>query len=166
MSRALLVPMKLFAVACIMLILASCAGRRDTGADSRVKNLVESRNFKFEAQFATPMGGRQIQLTGPYELVVSENSISSHLPYYGIAYRAPIGPDESGVKFTSGDFKYTVAPRKSGWNIQIKPNDQQDVRALSLRVTASGVATLQVTSNYRQAISYSGRIVPVNEKTW
>ncbi len=165
MNRDRFVALKLFAFA-FMILLSSCAIRRDAGADPQIKNLIESGNFKFDAQFATPMGGRQIQLTGPYELVISENSINSHLPYYGVAYRAPIGSDESGIKFTSGDFGYNVTPRKSGWNIQIRPNDQQDVRALSLRVTASGVATLQVTSNYRQSISYSGRIVPVSEKTW
>ena len=150
----------------LMILLASCATRKDTAADSRMKSLVESKNFKFDAQFAVPIGARQIQLTGPYELVISEKTISAHLPYYGVAYRAPMGSDESGIKFTSGDFRYTVSPRKSGWNIQIRPDDQQEVRALNLRVTASGIATLQVTSNYRQSISYSARIVPVTEKTW
>ena len=77
-----------------------------------------------------------------------------------------MGYDENGIKFTSEDFRYTVSSRKSGWNIQIKPQDQQEVRALSLRVTSSGIATLQVSSNYRQTISYSGKIIPAGEKNW
>lgn len=151
-----------------MIILStSCATRKDSGAaDSRVKSLVESRNFKFDAQFATPMGGRQIQITGPYDLIISGKTLTVHLPYYGVAYRAPIGADEPGIKFSSTDFTYTVSERKSGWNIRITPQDQQEVRALNLRIGSSGIATLQVTSNYRQSISYSGKVVPADEKTW
>lgn len=152
---------------CMILLSTSCATRRDSdAADSRVKSLVESRNFRFDAQFATPMGGRQIQITGPYDLVISGKTITAHLPYYGVAYRAPIGADEPGIKFSSTDFTYTVSERKSGWNIRITPKDQQEVRALNLRIGSSGMASLQVTSNYRQSISYSGKVVPVNEKSW
>jgi hypothetical protein len=151
----------------IMGVLMSCASQKENqDSASRMSNLIASQNFKFSAQFATPLGGRQIQITGPYELVISKETITSFLPYYGVAYSAPMGTDESGIKFTSKKFEYTVSDRRSGWNIQIRPGDQREVRALNLRVTASGMATLQVTSNTRQSISYSGSIVPANEKSW
>ena len=145
--------------------LFSCASRSGS-TSSPVKGLLAEQNYKFKAEFATPLGGRQILLTGPYELVVTKESITAHLPYFGVAPRAPIGVDEAGIKFTSKDFKYNTREGKNGWTIQIKPNDGQDVRTLNLRVSRSGSASLQVTSNYRQSISYSGQIVQVSEKTW
>lgn len=160
---------KLPLVTCILLLLVvtfSCASRITSISSSPVKSLVEGQNYKFKAEFATPLGGRQIYVTGPYEMVVTRESVTSNLPYYGVAYRAPIGVDEAGIKFDSKDFNYSVRDGKNGWTIQIKPEDTQEVRALTLRISNSGSASLQVTSNYRQSISYSGRILAPTDKNW
>jgi hypothetical protein len=75
-----------------------------------------------------------------------------------------MGADETGIKFNSSDFDYEIQPKRNGWHIQVKPNDSREVRVLNLRVTASGEATLQVTSNFKQSISYSGEIIKVSDR--
>jgi len=127
--------------------------------DQEIKGLIEAKRYVFIAQSATPMGGRFIQLTSPYDLKVRPDSVISYLPYYGRAYSAPLDPSKGGIQFTSTDFEYTQAARKKGgWEILIKPKDVRDPRQLSLTIGAGGNATLQVVSNDRQAISFNGYI--------
>jgi hypothetical protein len=143
----------------------SCTSQKAgvTGS-SPVEGLINSQNYMFKADFATPMGGRQILITGPYDLRITKESVVANLPYFGVSQRAPMGSDESGIKFSSTDFTHVVQPKKNGWQIQIKPNDNREVRMLNLRVTTSGRATLQVSSNYKQSISYSGQIIKAIER--
>ena len=127
-----------------------------------IKNLVDSQRYVFKAQSAMPMSGRTRQLTSDYDLKVTHDQIVSYLPYFGRAYTAPIDPSQGGIQFTSKDFDYTVAPRKKGgWDVQIKPKDYRDVQQLSLNITETGYATLQVTSTSRQAISFNGYITAI-----
>ncbi len=124
-----------------------------------IDQLINSRDFKFNVQTATPMGGRVIQLTSLYDLRISKDTVQSDLPYFGRAFSAPMDPTRGGFRFTSTQFEYTSSPkRKGGWDIAIRPQDAQDVRQLSLSISSGGYGTLQVTSNNRQPISFYGTI--------
>lgn len=122
-----------------------------------VAQLVASKNFRFVAQTVFPLGGSARNITGEYELQVKPDSLVTFLPYFGRAYVATI-PPEGGINFTSTSFTYSVAKKKSGWNITIIPKDAKDVRQMNLNVSSSGYGNLQVTSANRQAISYAGYI--------
>lgn len=125
----------------------------------KVKQVLESKNFVFKAQSASPSGGRVRSLTGEYDLRIFGDSLVTYLPYFGRAYTAPM-PGESGINFSTSDFDYKLDTRKKGgWEITMLPKDVRDVRQLFLTVTESGYATLQVTSNNRQPISFNGYIV-------
>ena len=130
------------------------------------KQLVEAQHYVFVAQTALPMNGHVRQLTGvDYDLKVTKTSITAYLPYFGRAYSAPIDPSQGGIQFTSAAFNYTLTMRKKGgWDVQIKPTDAADVQQLSLTITETGYATLQVTSTNRQAISFNGYIEEIKEK--
>jgi hypothetical protein len=125
----------------------------------KVQNIINANNFVFVAESALPMGGRTIYLTSPYNVRVSNDTLLADLPYYGRAYSAPINPSEGGIRFTSTNFDYKVKDRKkSGWDILITPKDTRDVRQLFLTASENGYASLQVTSNNRQAITFTGYI--------
>ncbi|WP_316842698.1 DUF4251 domain-containing protein [Pedobacter gandavensis] len=138
--------------------------------------LVADKHLVFEATSATPMAnadlnkvmsrfpggvsGGMIQLSGSqYQLIIDKDSVEAYLPYYGRAYTAPMNPDDSGIKFKSKKFDYkTTAKKKGGWIIEITPKDTKDVRSLSLSVSTSGYATLNVNSMNRQPITFNGVI--------
>ena len=125
-----------------------------------IKNMVESQNYDFQAQQALPLGGRTRQLTTDYDLIVTKQTITSYLPYFGRAYSAPINPAEGGIRFTSKDFDYQLTPnKKDGWTAVIKPKDYRDVQSMTLSISSEGYTNLQVTSINRQPISFSGIIV-------
>jgi hypothetical protein len=124
-----------------------------------IKNAIERKNYVFIAQAAQPTSGRQRQLTSEYELEVNGDTINADLPYFGRAYTVPVDPSKGGINFTTTNFEYTNTPgKKGGCTILIKPRENVDARQLILTVTTSGFATLQVISNSRQSISYSGYV--------
>jgi hypothetical protein len=124
-----------------------------------IKSLVESKNYVFKAQTALPARGRTRPLNTDFDLRVSGDTLISYLPYFGRAYSAPINPSQGPLNFTSTEFDYKVTDRrKGGWDIVIMPKDVQDPRQMSLSVFDNGTASLTVTSNNRQPISFNGYI--------
>lgn len=120
-----------------------------------------SKNYTFKATSVIPARGRIIQLTTNYDLKVNKDSTIAYLPYFGRAYSAPIGGSGGGIEFTSTNFEHTVSNRKKGgWRVEIRFKDAQDVQQMYLTVSENGNASLQVTSNNRQSISYNGEVIP------
>lgn len=124
-----------------------------------VQQLLESKEFIFRAQSVNPMRGGYRQLTSEFDLRLLGDSLVSYLPYFGRAYSAPIDPRQNGLQFTSTDFEYKLTPKKKGWDVQVKPADVTNIQQLTLNVTTTGRATLQVISTNREAISFNGVIV-------
>ncbi len=124
-----------------------------------VKNLIDSQNFIFVPQTVSPLRGGIRELTSYYDLEVSKDTIISYLPYFGRAYTAPLNPSEGGINFTSTNFDYKVIPGKKGaWDISIKPKNDVNVQELLLRVFDNSLASLNITSQNRDPISFQGHI--------
>jgi hypothetical protein len=163
--------MKLFfafavALSCVNMSYAQTSKKEKQNAkEAEIKKLVDDQNYVFKANFANPQRGGSRALDFDYDLVVSKDTINTFLPYFGRAYTAPINPsDDGGIKFVSTNFVYkTQSNKKGGWDIDIKPkeqnsNDMRSVQSLRLSVTTSGYATLYVTSSNRDPISFDGYI--------
>jgi hypothetical protein len=148
----------------ISALFIACSGPQILTAEenanaSTIRSKVETKNFVFQAQSASPQGGRFIQLTSPYDVRIKNDTLVTFLPYFGRAFVAPINPAEGGIRFNSTSFDYTVENRKKGgWNVLITPQDARDVRLLQFIITETGNATLQVLSNNRQPITFNGFI--------
>jgi len=133
--------------------------KKDSAKIAKITELIVNQHYTFKAQTTTPLAGRLRQLTSDYDLQVSKDAIVSQLPYFGRAYSAPINPSDGGIQFTSKDFEYTLTDKKKGgWDVTIKFKDVKDVQQMQLSIFNNGTASLQVTSNNRQAISFSGYI--------
>jgi len=147
------------AVMCLALATACGTTSQMQENNTTVENAVLSKNYIFTAQSVTPLGGRYRQLTSDYDLRVLGDSVVAYLPYFGRAYSAPIDPTNGGINFTSTNFDYEQGVRtKGGWIVTIRPHDARDVRELTLTIATGGNATLQVISNNRQSISFSGYV--------
>jgi len=130
-----------------------------------LKNLLEGKNFIFQAQSAQPGRGTTRPLTAGYELRVSGDTLAAQLPYFGRAYSAPSNMTGGGIEFTSTHFGYALEAQKKGrWNITIEPKDDQDVRQMLLSVSENGYASLQVLSNNRDPITFNGMVVQRAER--
>ncbi|MVN22271.1 DUF4251 domain-containing protein [Mucilaginibacter arboris] len=136
-----------------------------------VKKMVNNQNYIFMAERANPLGWGTINLNYNYNVVVSKDSVDSYLPYFGRAYVAPINPvdpKETGIQFKSKNFDYnSVLSKRSGWEVIIVPHDVKETRKFILDISEAGYATLSVTSENRQSISFDGYItenVPKKKK--
>jgi hypothetical protein len=162
-------------IAILLLAISTCWISSSFGQDSKeekrakeeaeIKSLIDSQNFVFKAQTALPMGGRSRQLTSDYDLKITKEEVVSYLPYFGRAYSSTPGAP-GGLEFTSKDFDYTIKENKkdNGWDIMIKPKDTQQARELYLTAFKNGSANLQVSSNDKQNISFTGYLAPNKTK--
>ncbi|GGH73944.1 hypothetical protein HNQ91_003762 [Filimonas zeae] len=150
----------LFAV--LLLLVCPVARAQDSTAVNKngergITAAITAKRYLFNAQTATPMSGRVIQLTYGYDVKVKQDTLKVYLPYFGRAFAAPLDASKGGINFTSTQFKYVVKERrKGGWDIRIEPSDAGDVRTLNFTISQDGYTTLQVTSNNRQPISFYG----------
>lgn len=137
---------------------------QDSTKTTTLKDWVNEKNFVFTPQTALPMRGRSIHLTSYFDCRISGDSLISNLPYYGRAYSASIDPSQNGLSFVTTNFSYSVKPRKKGgWEVTIKPQDANDVREMDFTIFDNGSASLNVSSNNRESISFNG-FVSENKK--
>lgn len=124
-----------------------------------IKNMVDKQTYYFTAQTALPMSMPPVQLSYGYDLKVTKDTITAYLPYYGRAYAAPIGNNDSGIQFAATEFEYAAEESPGGWNVTIKIKDEHTHGyQLSLFISQSGMTNLQITDNVRQSISFNGYI--------
>ena len=150
----------LFLAACFALYAPLKAQKNDSAAiNGDIADLIHRREFVFVPQSATSQNGRTRQLTSEYFLKISADTIESSLPFFGVAYAAPIDPSSSGIDFITRDFIYSEKPqKKGGWMISIRFKNQESASLANLSVSASGWATLTVNANNRQSMSFYGYI--------
>jgi len=144
----------------MLLISISALGQKNKlEKQEQIKNLLESRVFVFSPQSATPSSGGMIQLTSEFFLKISKDTLESNLPYYGANKLPVFGIADKPLEFTSYDFDYEIKTMKNGsYDITIRLNDPSDPDLLNFSVSISGYATLRVSSNMRQPISFYGDI--------
>ena len=137
---------------------------------ARIKNLVESRNYVFVANYIMPIYGGGFGTSSYYDMKVGKDTISTFLPYFGTARMANYGSIDNGIHFTSTKFTYKPTIKKNGnWEIIIVPldknraNDALGVRNMILNISESGYATLQVNNLNRDAISFNGNIQEISK---
>ena len=130
---------------------------------SGINDLLQSKSFVFKAQTVIPAAGSSRHLTSDYDVRVTPESVVSYLPYFGRAYTAPLDPQKAGHDFTSKAYDYILKERrKGGWELIIRPRDVSDIRSLNFVIFDNGNATLQISSNSKQTISYSGAVANAN----
>lgn len=160
--------MKIFKIAGIALIIALAGtgmghaqmSRKDKAAAKKaaIAKAIESKNFTFQAQSASPMRGGNINITMEYDVRFTGDSLISYLPFYGRAYVAPMDPTDNPMRFTSTKFTYDSKLQKNGYEIVIKPTDTKDVKQMRFSLSDNGYGTLSVTNLNRDPISFYGYI--------
>lgn len=141
------------------IVIASLQSEAQQLTPVQVQQILNSKHYMFEAQTVTPQRGGLRQLTSEYYLQISGDSVVSSLPYFGVAYTAPINPSDAGYDFTSTKFDYRMsANKKNKYQVNINTKDRTNNTQFFLTIYNNGNAYLQVNSNNRQSISYTGYI--------
>ena len=129
-----------------------------------VQDLLKSRNFKFVADHALPMGGKSMYLSSPYDLTLKNDSAFAWLPYFGVAYQADYGDRDGGIKFKEPVNNLKVEDTKTGEDISFRIKSKKDTYDMVLSVSDLGHADLNITCINRQPIRFRGSIHPIEEE--
>lgn len=156
----------------VVLLLASCSSTSKLSDEEKkvrldeLVQLVESGNFSFEAQSASPSGGQTIQLSSSYSLDRKDGEFNAYLPYFGRAYMATPG-GSGGVEFKGEgeDLEVTRNDKKNMVELRFSIDSDEDRYELFLSVGISGFGNLTVTSQKRSTISYYGSFSELKEKS-
>ncbi len=149
----------------IMTVTLSCgAGRESPRAQinnfEELKELVESREFEIENEWAEPLNGNQINLIGnPNYIRFIRDSIQLYLPYFGIRHAGGnYGGRNGGIEFKGIPKNLEITEAKDNRNISIEfnaRNQQEDLDFLII-LFPNGRASTSVNSSERSTISYRG----------
>lgn len=140
-----------------MLWLVACSPANKSQVSSApLAQMIESKEFVFEAQVMKPQRTVSRVLDAGYVLELMGDTAFSNLPYFGRAYAGVPYKDDQGIKFTSTDFSYNYKQNKKGWKINMEISYAGGVRQLFLDVYTNGNANLQVNDINRDGISFTG----------
>jgi len=145
----------------LVLFLTACSSTKTTSETiSAITRKVESKDITVTVHYANPLRMRQIVLTSEYDLRLKNDSAFAYLPYFGVAYSAPYGSSEGGIKFAEPMNDYAITPNKksNGWDIHFKIRSKEDVYEIFMNIFNNGSALFSVTSQKRDMISFSGEV--------
>jgi hypothetical protein len=125
---------------------------------NEVKEMIHGRSFIFEATHAMPLGGGSIHLNHSFDVELNGDTLTSYLPFFGVAYRVEYGSRSAGLDFTQPVQSYEMEEKDDGYLIKLEVKNKMDLLNYTFFISHLGFATLNVTSTNRQAISYYGRI--------
>jgi hypothetical protein len=131
-----------------------------------VETLVNSKEFVFIGETAIPAGYRSVTLsTNSNYVKFHRENIESYMPYYGRTYNAGASMSDPGLKFEGNPTEYTLEKTKKEHRIKAVVKGPADNYTISLIVNFDSSASLSITSNNRNSISYNGQIYPFPTQT-
>jgi hypothetical protein len=123
-----------------------------------IEALIDSKSFVFEAQKATPQGGRLLHLDyNTYFLKFNQEKTTCDLPFFGRAFNVAYGGD-GGIKFEGVPENIKVEKKKKSYILKASVRGKDDAYDLLFTIFSDGGASLSVSSNNRAPISYDGEI--------
>ena len=123
-----------------------------------MKNSITSGKYKIDVNRALPARGRSVMLTSPYSIEIRNDSIISHLPYYGRAYSIPYGGGE-GLNFKAPLTDYKLDWDKKGTaKIKFTARSTEDKFDFDIDIFSNGSSTIFVNMQNRQSINFQGEV--------
>lgn len=145
----------------LLLAIDSYAQKKKKANDENplVKECLDTKHYKIQAQTALPNGWRSISLDSRYSVEVRGDSVFSHLPYFGRAYRLPYGGGE-GLIFDAEITDYKMTVGKKGTNeIKFKARTREDSYDFMLTIYPNGRSSIRVFTQNKQSIDFLGEMI-------
>lgn len=129
---------------------------------NRVKTLMESNRFQVKIDRVHPASGGDLTQFNPDGTITLNDSVATgKLPFFGRAYSLPYG-SSGGIEFD--DFvkertiKVVEKKRKKILLYQFTVAGESDIYRISIETASNAACSVNVNSNNRTHISYSGTV--------
>ena len=133
----------------------------------KILDLVKAEKYEFTGRKANPPQGRQIDLTTRYNFLrINEENGTAEMPYFGRAFSGGYSSSDGGIKFDGPIENYDVQQndKKRRITVKFKVKGTDDTYSCTLSISSMESASLSISSNKRQAISYNGFIQELSDK--
>jgi hypothetical protein len=126
--------------------------------------LLNSKEFSFKAKRAMPSRGSSIDLTtNPNYVNFKPDLVESYMPFFGRAYSGIGYGNDTGLHFKGQPDVFSVEKKKKNYQVTVNVKGESDIFRIFLTVSPGGNASMTITSNNREAISYMGEVTPLKE---
>lgn len=137
-------------------------------AFTETRSLVESNRFKIDINRVYPQSGRDLSRFNPSgKITITDSLAKGNLPFFGRAYSLPYG-EGGGIEFDAPmkeqSIKLTEKKKKKSIIYQFSVPGKNDIYRFSIEIAPGGGCTVNLMSNNRAYISYSGNVLPLEEK--
>lgn len=124
-----------------------------------VKTIIDSKAFVFKAYSVIPANEKVKTLTSDFGIEVRIDSVFSYMPYFGNTYSRDYSSfKDSPMGFAQPMMSYKKVKTKSGYDVNIKVSNLNDVIELAFHISKVGDASVVASSLNRQSITYVGEI--------
>lgn len=132
------------------------------------RTLVESNQFKITIDRVFPQSGMNVDRFNPRgEMTINDSIAQGKLPYFGRAYSLPYG-ESGGIEFdgpmTEKSVKIVEKKNKKMITYRFAIRGKNDTYQLTIDIFPGGNCSINVNSNNRNHISYSGNVSPLEEE--
>ncbi len=130
--------------------------------------LIESNHFQFELDQVYSQGGMDLSRFNPRgKITITDSIAKGHLPFFGRAYSLPYG-EGGGVEFdgTMKEQSQKIVHKKKRKIIYYRFSipAKNDIYEISMEIAGGGNCSVNLHSNNRAHISYSGIIRPIEKE--
>lgn len=151
----------------ILISCGSSASSIDQEGYSELKELVASRNFEIENEWANPVGGGRIILIGnPNHIKFQGDSVDVYLPYFGVRHSGGgYNNSEGGLKYKGPvrEFEVFEKPDKGRIEMEFETDNKGEILEFYITLFPGNNATTNVNTTQRTTISYQGEIREIKE---
>jgi hypothetical protein len=134
------------------------------GKKDQTEVLLNRREFTFKATRAIPSRGSSIDLTtNPNYMNFYPDLVESYMPFFGRAYSGVGYGKDTGLHFKGQPDTFSVDKKKNNYQVTVNVKGGSDIFRIFLIVSPGGNASVTITSNNREAISFIGEITPLKE---
>lgn len=159
---------KILGLLAILLSLIACSTSKTSEKKAATARMVygqvmdslNSSSYTILLDYVTPRRMKPQFLTSGYRVKIDGDTITSFLPYFGVAYRADFnGRDRSPLDFRAPILSYKSEQVKQDYfRIKLSTRHEMEIITYQIEVFSNGKATLDVISSDREGISFSGNI--------
>ena len=135
----------------------------------QTRQLIESNHFQFELNRVYPQGGQDLSRFNPRgKFVITDSVAKGTLPFFGRAYSLPYG-EGGGIEFDGvmkdQSLKIEHKKKRKILIYRFSITAKNDTYQISMEISGGGNCSVNLNSNNRAQISYSGTVSPVKDET-
>lgn len=153
-------------IALLAFVITACGVSRQSPQEKRaeqeriaqtVQQMLDNRSYRIDVDYMLPLRGRSQSVTS-YSVTIKENTIDSHLPYFGNVRSVPYGGGK-GLVFTEDIAYYTdYGVNNDRRTIVINVKNDEDNYVYTLEIFNNGEASIYVQCRNRDNIRYRGSL--------